>query len=83
MASQAYREKANLKKEKQAEEVWTKIAEIPELSPLIQLHEKIKDLEKRRAKNREFIEETSSNYQALRKNIKDFSKTQNTDKKKR
>lgn len=44
MASEAYREKANLKKEKQAEEVWNKIAEVPELSPLLQLHEKIKDL---------------------------------------
>jgi excinuclease UvrABC helicase subunit UvrB len=50
---------------------------------LIQLHEKIKDLEKRRAKNREYIEETSTNYQALKKNIKDFAKTQNIDKKKR
>lgn len=36
--------------------------------------------EKCRARHREFI---SSNYQSLRKNIKDFFKTQNTDKKKR
>jgi hypothetical protein len=29
MASEAYKEKANLKKEKQAEEVWNKISQIP------------------------------------------------------
>lgn len=63
--------------------MWNKISQIPELSPLVNLHEKIKDLEKRRAKNRDYIEETSSNYQALKKSIKDFAKTQNTDKKKR
>jgi hypothetical protein len=55
MASEAYKEKTNLKKEKQAEEVWTKISQIPELTPLLNLHEKIKDLEKRRAKNRDYI----------------------------
>ena len=83
MASEAYKEKANLKKERQAEEVWNKISQIPQLSPLMDLHHKIKDLEVKRDRNRDYIEETSSNYQALRKNIKDFSKTQNIDKKKR
>ena len=29
------------------------------------------------------MEDVDSNYKALKKNIKDFSKTQNTDKKKR
>ena len=47
------------------------------------LHHKIKDLEVKRNRNREYIEETNGNYQALRKNIKDFSKAQNVDKKKR
>lgn len=83
MTSEAYKEKTTLKKEKQAEEVWDRISQIPELAPLFGLHEKIKGLEKSRAKNHEYIEETSTNYQALKKSIKDFAKAQNTDKKKR
>jgi peptidoglycan hydrolase CwlO-like protein len=83
MASEAYREKVNLKKEKQAEEVWDKISQIPKLAGLLDLHNKIKDLEKKRSKNREYMDDVDSNYKALKKNIKDFSKTQNTDKKKR
>jgi hypothetical protein len=83
MASEAYREKASQKKEKQAEEVWNKIAQVPELTPLLQLHEKIKELEAKRSKNREFIEETNVNFQALKKSIKDFTRVQNVDKKKR
>lgn len=35
MASEAYKEKTNLKKEKQAEDVWNKISQMPELTPLI------------------------------------------------
>jgi hypothetical protein len=63
--------------------VWNKIAQEPQLAPLLQLHDRIKDLEKKRSKNREFIEETSANFQALKKSIKDFSRVQNVDKKKR
>ena len=48
MASQAYREKVNLKKEKQAEEVWTKISKEPKLARLLELHAKIKELKKKR-----------------------------------
>ena len=44
MASEAYKEKANQKKERQAEEVWNKISHIAELTPLMDLHHKIKDL---------------------------------------
>lgn len=52
MSSEAYKEKANQKKEKQAEEVWNKISQIPKLAGLLDLHNKIKDLEKKREKNR-------------------------------
>ncbi len=83
MASQAYKQKTTLKKEKQAEQVWNKISNIPKLQGLLDLHNKIKDLEKTREKNRQYIEETNANFQALKKNIKDFSKVQNVDKKKR
>lgn len=44
MASEAYKEKINLKKEKQAEQVWNKISEIPKLAGLLELHNKIKGL---------------------------------------
>jgi len=44
MASEAYREKVNLKKEKQAEEVWSKISKEPKLVGLLDLHNKIKEL---------------------------------------
>jgi len=44
MASEAYREKVNLKKEKQAEEVWSKISKEPKLAGLLDLHNKIKEL---------------------------------------
>ena len=52
MASQAYKESMNLKKEKQAENVWKKIGDVKELNSLIQLHDKIKDVEKRRTDTR-------------------------------
>ena len=55
MASQAYKEKVNQKKQKQAEEVWSKIAKEPKLAQLLELHSKIKDLEKKRQKNREYM----------------------------
>ena len=42
MSGQAYREKVNQKKEKQAEEVWSKISKEPKLTGLLELHEKIK-----------------------------------------
>ena len=83
MASQAYKEKVNQKKQKQAEEVWSKIAKEPKLAQLLELHSKIKDLEKKRQKDREYMGDVDSNFKALKKNIKDFSKVQNTDKKKR
>ena len=83
MSGQAYREKVNLKKEKQAEEVWSKVAKEPKLAGLLDLHNKIKALEKNRDRNREYMEDVDSNFKALKKNIKDFSKVQNTDKKKR
>lgn len=56
MASEAYKEKTNLKKQQQADELWTKVSEEPRLAGLLDLHNKIKDLEKKREKNREYIE---------------------------
>lgn len=83
MASQAYKANMNLKKEKQAQEIWQKIEENPSLKPLADLHHKITDVEIKRKGNREAMEETNQNYQALKKGIKDFIRNQNTDKKKR
>ena len=83
MASQAYMANMNLKKHKQAEQLWKKINDNPQLKGLSQLHTKIEDVEKSRKINRETMEDTNQNYQALKKNIKDFIRTQNVDKKKR
>ena len=38
MSGEAYKEKVNLKKEKQAEEVWSKISKEPKLAGLLNLH---------------------------------------------
>lgn len=83
MASQAYMANMNLKKQKQAEELWNKINDNKALGDLAKLHKQIKTVEKSRKDNRDTMEETYSNYQALKKNIKDFIRTQNVDKKKR
>ena len=40
-------------------------------------------MEKSRENNRELMEETNKNYQQLKKNIKEFNRTQNVDRKKR
>ena len=49
----------------------------------MQLHEKIKDVDKKRVQNRQLMDDTNNQYQALKKNIKDFIRSQNTDKKKK
>lgn len=55
----------------------------PQLASLVQLHSKLQDVEKLRKDNREAMEDTNQNYQVLKKNIKDFIRVQNVDKKKR
>ena len=83
MASQAYQANMNKKKEKQAEEVWKKIKDNDQLKGLIQLHEEIKNVEKFRKDNRDYMDTTNQNYQLLKDNIKTFIRAQNIDKKKR
>lgn len=73
----------NEKKKKQAEEVWRTIGNNEKLKGLMQLHEKIKEVENSRSNNRDCMDETNENYQKLKKNIKDFIRTQNVDRKKR
>ena len=72
-----------IKKEKEAQEVWRVIGQNEKLKGLMQLHEKIQEVEKSRKENRELMEETNKNYQQLKKNIKEFNRTQNVDRKKR
>lgn len=57
----------NIKKQKQAEEVWNKINENEKLKGLTILHKKIEDVEKMRKLNRESMENTNQNYQDLKK----------------
>jgi len=47
----------------------------------LKLREKLKAVEEKRSKTRQYMAETEANFNGLKKNIREFIRTQNTGKK--